>query len=85
MNNNLPNLQDNIGLLALLFILSVWQLFWKGVALWKASQQKQRNWFIVLFVLVPLNELGIIELVYLFWFSKKRLTWTEIKGWFKRS
>ena len=44
----------------------------------------QRNWFIVLFILVPFNDLGIVELIYLFWFAKKRMTIPEIKSWIKR-
>ncbi len=85
MDNQLANIQNNMGLLALVFIASVWQLFWKGVALWKASNQKQRNWFLVLFVLIPLNDLGIVELIYLIRFSKKRLTIVEVRSWFKKS
>lgn len=71
-------------IIGLIIILSIWQLFVKGVAIWRASQLKQRNWYIALFILIPLNELGIIELVYLFWFAKKRLTLNEVKSWFVR-
>lgn len=75
---------SNPFLIALAIIIGIWTLFWKGIALWRASQLKQRNWYIALFILVPLNELAIIELIYLFWFSKKRLTFDEIKSWFVR-
>lgn len=71
-------------IIGLIIILSIWQLFVKGVAIWRASQLKQRNWYIALFILIPLNELGILELVYLFWFAKKRLTIDEVKSWFVR-
>ena len=55
---------------ALFFLaLSIWILAWKGVALWKASQNNQRNWFIVLLVV---NSLGILEIMYLFYLQKKR-------------
>jgi len=63
-----------------IYILSVWSLIWKGLALWRASKQDQRNWFIVILVL---NTLGILDLIYLFRFSKKRLTLDEIKKWFR--
>lgn len=53
----------------------------KGVALWRAGTQRQRNWFIALLVI---NLVGILELVYLFKFSKKPLTLGEIKSWVKR-
>lgn len=71
-------------LIAFIIILTLWQFFWKGVALWRASRLKQINWFIALFILVPLNDLGISALVYLFWFSKKRMKLHEIKSWIKR-
>ena len=71
-------------LIGVIILLSIVQLTIKGFAIWRASQQKQRNWFIALFILIPLNELGIIEIIYLFWFAKKRLTILEIKSWLKR-
>jgi len=61
-----------------LFALYVWSLFWKGIALWRASKLEQRNWFIAILVL---NTIGLLEIVYLFWFAKKRLTIAEIKNW----
>lgn len=71
-------------IIAVIIVLSVWQLIWKGIALWRSSQLKQRNWFIALFILIPLNDMGILEIVYLFWFAKKRLTISELKSWFRR-
>ncbi|MFA6022875.1 MAG: DUF5652 family protein [Candidatus Pacearchaeota archaeon] len=47
--------------------IAVWSLAWKGIALWKAARQKQMIWFIVLLVV---NTLGILEILYIFWFSK---------------
>lgn len=83
MKQDLGNeLFSNPGLLAIIVIVSLWTLFWKGIALWRASQLNQKNWFVALFIVSTLNELGIIELIYLFWFSKKRLTLSEIKSWF---
>lgn len=51
-----------------IFLIALWVLPWKGVALWKASKNSQRNWFIALLVL---NTLAILEIVYIFYFSKK--------------
>ena len=61
-----------------IYVLFVWSLFWKGIALWRASQLKQRNWFVVL---VVLNTVGILEIIYLFRYAKKRLTFSEMKTW----
>lgn len=71
-------------IIAVIIVLSIWQLVWKGIALWRSSQLKQRNWFIALFILIPLNDMGILEIVYLFWFAKKRLTISELKSWVRR-
>lgn len=85
MNNTLLSLtQPSLLLAVIIIVVTVWQLFWKGIALWRAATLKQRNWFIVLFVFIPLNDLGILELIYLFRFSTKRLTIKEVKSWFKR-
>ena len=50
----------------LLFVL--WTVPWKGVALWRSARNGHRIWFIVLLVV---NTLAILEIVYIFWFSKK--------------
>ncbi|MEI7424992.1 MAG: DUF5652 family protein [Candidatus Staskawiczbacteria bacterium] len=52
-----------------MMLLSLWALIWKGFALWKASKNDSRNWFIAL---LCLNTLGILEIIYLFYFSKKK-------------
>lgn len=50
-------------------ILAVWVLCWKGLALWKASQNKSMPWFVAILVL---NTLGVLEIIYIFFFSKKK-------------
>jgi len=42
------------------FIL--WSAVWKGLALWKAGNRKEKVWFIILFLV---NTLGILEIIYL--------------------
>jgi len=71
-------------IIAVIIVLSIWQFIWKGIALWRSSQLKQRNWFVALFVLIPFNDLAILEIVYLFWFAKKRMTISELKSWFRK-
>ena len=51
----------------LLIILLIWSLAWKGVALWKSARKKHLIWFIILFVI---NTMGILEILYIFLFSK---------------
>lgn len=50
-------------------ILVLWTVPWKGIALWKSARNDQLAWFIVLLVV---NTLAILEIIYIFGFSKKR-------------
>lgn len=49
-------------------ILGIWEMVWKGFALWRASQNKQRNWFVAILII---NTIGILPIVYLKFFQKK--------------
>ena len=51
----------------ILAVISIWSLVWKGFALWKSAQKKSVIWFIVLLIF---NTLGILEILYIFVFSK---------------
>ncbi|MFA6354287.1 MAG: DUF5652 family protein [Candidatus Paceibacterota bacterium] len=75
MNFNFLNLQNYFGpdfvtnyawLISLIFI---WSIIWKGLALWKAAGRKEKWWFIVLLIV---NTIGILEILYLFVFSKDK-------------
>ena len=53
----------------ILWLVILWTLPWKGVALWKSARNKHTGWFIALLVL---NTLAILEIFYIFIFSKKK-------------
>lgn len=53
----------------LIVVISVWTLIWKGKALWKASKNNQKYWFVLLLVA---NTLGILEIIYIQFFQKKQ-------------
>jgi hypothetical protein len=54
----------------ILTILAIaWTLPWKGVALWRAARNEHKGWFVALLVL---NTFGILEILYIFVFSKKK-------------
>lgn len=60
--------------LMLLLLIQLWELPWKGYALWRAAQNRQTGWFVAL-MLVHLA--GLIDIIYIFYFSrppKKRRT-----------
>ncbi|MBI2672205.1 hypothetical protein HYX16_04690 [Candidatus Woesearchaeota archaeon] len=54
---------------SLFIVFGIWSAIWKGVALWKSARNNQRSWFVFLFIL---NTLGILEIVYLAFFQKKK-------------
>lgn len=48
----------------IIFILvAVWELVWKGMALWKAGRNNQPGWFVALIVI---NSAGLLPMFYLF-------------------
>ena len=63
--------------LPLIVPLVVWSLIWKGLALWHASRRGEAVWFIVLLVV---NTLGILEIIYLFFFAKLKMDQLFTKG-----
>ena len=50
-------LQTNPQYMSFIFVLVLWELFWKGIALWKAARESQKYWFIAILIL---NTAGIL-------------------------
>ncbi|OGF99981.1 hypothetical protein A2Y99_01505 [Candidatus Gottesmanbacteria bacterium RBG_13_37_7] len=55
--------------LVLIITLTIWDIIWKGIGLWHAARNNQRNWFVVLLVI---NSIGILPIVYLRFNQKKQ-------------
>ena len=49
-------------------LLMAWSLYWKGRSLWIAAKKDAQYWFIALLVI---NTMGILEILYIYYFSKK--------------
>lgn len=49
--------------------IGVWSLIWKGFALYRAGANRSPGWFTALLLV---NTAGILEMLYLFVFGKKR-------------
>ena len=61
-------LSNLTGIWMFLFVLAViWTLVWMGIAMWRAARKRDKVWFVV-FLLV--HTLGLLEILYIFWFSK---------------
>jgi len=56
------------------WLILLWVIPWKGVALWKAARSSHKKWFIALLVL---NTLAVLEIIYIFIFSKNKAKLTK--------
>jgi methionyl-tRNA synthetase len=65
---------SDISTAILFIVLIVWSSIWKGFALWKAVKNNHLGWYIALFIL---NTAGIVEIIYIFGFSKKKKEYNE--------
>ena len=43
-------------------LMAVWELVWKGLALWRAAKRGEKAWFVILLVV---NTAGILPILYL--------------------
>jgi len=58
------------GFVVLFAILAIWDLVWRGIALWKAAENKSKPWFVCLLIF---NTFGILPIIYIFYFAKKKV------------
>jgi methionyl-tRNA synthetase len=56
-------------IIALVVVLGIWEAVWKAIALWRAGNDRNLLWFVLMFVL---NTLGILEIIYIFGISRPR-------------
>jgi len=49
-------------------VVLLWSLYWKGRSLWIAAKKDSKYWFVALLVI---NTMGILEILYIYLFSKK--------------
>ena len=56
-------------LVIFMVVATVWSGVWKGIALWRAGRNNHLVWYICIFIF---NTLGILEIIYIFAFSRKK-------------
>ncbi len=61
--------EHGIILLFAVLLIIIWTTMWKGFALWKSAQLRDKWWFIALLIV---NTVGILEIFYIYYFSKKK-------------
>jgi len=60
---------NSFGFVGPIFVLVlVWSLYWKGRSLWLAAKKDSKYWFVALLLI---NTMGILEILYIYFFSKK--------------
>ena len=56
-------------IIVLVVVLGIWEAVWKAIALWRAGNDRNLLWFVLMFIL---NTLGILEIIYIFGISRPR-------------
>jgi uncharacterized membrane protein len=69
MFSNLGNAGVPGWVIALVVVLGIWEAVWKAIALWRAGNDRNLLWFVLMFIL---NTLGILEIIYIFGISRPR-------------
>jgi hypothetical protein len=64
---------NSSSLTVIIILAALWTIPWKGVALWRSARNGQKIWFCFLLII---NTLAIIDIIYIFLFSKKAATET---------
>lgn len=59
---------ENPWIAGVILLLAVWQIVWKGLALYRAGRVRDKGWFVLLTLV---NTLGILDIVYRFVISKR--------------
>ena len=70
---------ESLGIPLIIIVpLFVWEMIWKGIALWRCGRNKQLLWFVMLFIV---NTLGVLPIIYLKWFQEvpKKVITTHAK------
>ena len=60
--------------ITIITIIALWELIWKGLALWQAARQNDKLWYLLI---LSFNTVGILPIVYIFIISKGKSTKKE--------
>ena len=55
---------------AVVGILAIWELVWKGLALWKAARNNHVAWFVCIIIF---NTAGILPIIYILMNRSKKI------------
>ncbi|HLW29916.1 MAG TPA: DUF5652 family protein [Brumimicrobium sp.] len=67
---DLNEIQESMPwLLPLLFILVIWEMVWKAIAMWKSARNNELGWFLAILLV---NSIGILPIVYIMLYKKDK-------------
>jgi hypothetical protein len=69
ISDNTDALSQFSALMPLILIAALWSAVWKLLALYRAGVNRSPGWFIALAIF---NTLGILDILYIFVFGKKK-------------
>jgi hypothetical protein len=46
----------------LIVVITIWDIIWRGMALWNSAKRNESVWFVALLII---NSLGILPIIYL--------------------
>ena len=52
-----------------IILLAIWEIIWKGIALYKAARNRQQYWFAAILII---NTIGILPIFYILFFQKNK-------------
>ena len=50
-------------------VIAIWDMVWRGIAMWKSAKNDQKNWFLAVF---SFETFGLLPLFYLYFAQKKK-------------
>ena len=53
----------------IIWLIMLWTIPWKAVALWRAAKNSHKKWFVALLIV---NTLALLEIIYILYFSKEK-------------
>lgn len=62
------------ALISFFFILALWDVVWKAVAMWKAARNDQLSWFVIVLIF---NSAGILPILYIYFLQPRHNTELE--------
>ena len=60
--------QEPSQLIVGVIVVGIWSAIWKGIGLWFSGKNRQKKWFIAIFLLSDIT-LALLSIIYLIWFK----------------